>query len=175
MFEVKKIKEKLGLTPKEGSSEFHWVAIILIATVFVLLVSGTAVIWLRLVFQNKFFPGAKIGNINLAGLSKQEAFQLVNDRVEKINQGGIKISYQNGEQKEVNVININNLSDPDLSRTVLEFDVYKTVYEAYGLGRGDGVMSSLLEQLQLLLGGKKVEAKYVLDEDLLDKMLRSHF
>lgn len=175
MFSVEEIKRKFDFSQDKESGKSRWLTISVVAAVFVLLALGTAIIWFEVSFQNKFYPGTKIGNINLSGLSKQEAFKLIGDRAEKISQGGIKVLYQNGEQKELQVLNIDSFSDPDLSQELVSFDVYKTVYDAYALGRGNNFFENLWQQGALLVGGRKVAVSYELDEAFLSKALRQQF
>lgn len=153
----------------------RWLAISLVAAIFILLVCGTIAIWFQFKHQDKIFSGVRIGNLNLSGLTKQEAFQLINERAESIVSGGVKVSYNQESSKELEVIPLNGSTNPELFREIISFDVYETVQTAYNFGRDRNVLRALAEQLDLLISGKKISANYALNEPALEQELKSRF
>lgn len=175
MFNLSKIKEAVEEDRQNKASNTRWLAISLVAAIFILLVCGTVAIWFQFKYQDKIFSGVRIGNLNLSGLTKQEAFQLINERADSIIAGGIKVSYNQESGKELEVIPLNGSTDPELFREIVSFDVYKTVYDAYDFGRDRNVLRALAEQLDLLISGKKISASQSLNESVLEQELKSRF
>ncbi len=175
MFNLNNISEAKEEDRQNKASNTRWLAISLVAAIFILLVCGTVAIWFQFKYQDKIFSGVRIGNLNLSGLTKQEAFQLINERADSIIAGGIKVSYNQESGKELEVIPLNGSTDPELFREIVSFDVYKTVYDAYDFGRDRNVLRALAEQLDLLISGKKISASQSLNESVLEQELKSRF
>jgi len=175
MFNLNNISEATEGDRQNKTSNTRWLAISLVAAIFILLVCGTIAIWFQFKYQEKIFPGVRVGNINLSGLNKQEAFQLINERTDSIVAGGIKVSYNGESEKELEVIALNGSGDPELSREIVSFNVYETVQQAYNFGRDRNILRSLGGQLDLLISGKKIPANYFLNESVLEQELKSRF
>lgn len=175
MFNLNNISEATEGDRQNKTSNTRWLAISLVAAIFILLVCGTIAIWFQFKYQEKIFPGVRVGNINLSGLNKQEAFQLINERTDSIVAGGIKVSYNGESEKELEVIALNGSGDPELSREIVYFNVYETVQQAYNFGRDRNILRALGGQLDLLISGKKIPANYFLNESVLEQELKSRF
>lgn len=175
MFNLNNISEATEGDRQNKTSNTRWLAISLVAAIFILLVCGTIAIWFQFKYQEKIFPGVRVGNINLSGLNKQEAFQLINERTDSIVAGGIKVSYNGESEKELEVIALNGSGDPELSREIVSFNVYETVQQAYNFGRDRNILRALGGQLDLLISGKKIPANYFLNESVLEQELKSRF
>lgn len=175
MFKLNKDKEVAEEARQEKISKKRWLAISLVAAVFVLLLCGTLIIWFQFKYQDRIFSGVGVGNLNLSGLNREEAFQLINERADLLITKGIKISYSGEAGKELEVIPLNGSTDPELFREIVSFDVYKTVFNAYSFGRNNNVFYALIEQLDLLVSGRKVSASYILNESLIEQELKSRF
>ena len=46
-------------------------------------------------YKNKIYPGIFVGNTNLSGLTSGQAISLINQKIDNINQNGIKFKYYN--------------------------------------------------------------------------------
>ncbi len=171
---IKKVIKKENYQDRK-LKKTRWLAIGLVTAIFILLVCGIIIIWLQFKYQEKIFFGVRIGNLNLSGLTRQEAFQLITKKTDSIIKQGIKVFYNQKSNKELEIISLDNLSDPDLSREIISFDIYQTVYNAYNIGHNHNIFSALIEQLNLFFFGKNIPVNYSLNEIILEQELKNQF
>src|SRR3989338_8399222 len=120
-----------------GKIKRRWLIITIIVAVFVMaLILGSAALAFEIKYQNKFFPGSRLGDISLEGLTPQETFAVINQLTEKLEKQEIRIIYKNNGNSFLKITPaINALNDPDLSRELLRFDNSRTIKEAFAFGR----------------------------------------
>ncbi|MFA5029890.1 MAG: VanW family protein [Patescibacteria group bacterium] len=162
----------------DGKIDKQWLFLIIIAAVFIIfLISAVAVMAFEIRYEKKFFPGSKIGNISLEGLTTVEALDTLDKITQNITSQGIKVVYhQAGKEIFLDITNpIDALADPDLSREIFSFDNHRTIYQAFPFARQDNWFKNLLRQKSLFLSGKQFEAQFNLDEETLKKLLKQRF
>src|SRR3989339_1932308 len=172
MFKLDKITDRVGLMMADkDKKKWLWPTVIAVIFILVLLVSGNFLVLFELSHLDKFYPGSRIGGINLAGLTKDQAFDVIEEATRKIDQQTVQVEYFNGQSNEVFLLD--QLSNPDSANDFLVFDVYKTVYDNYNLGHAGNWGSRLIAQLQLKAGYIKQQAAFELNRDYLKKVLAS--
>ena len=169
------LKVKLVGKDNQQKNKKRLLVIIPAAIFIVLLILGSAFFVFEISYANKFFPGSYIGNISVGGLSKDQAFGLVDSAAQDIEQNGFKIVYEKNKTINLKFNSVEGLSDPDLSQSILNFDQHKTVFEAYDYGRSGNWAKDAFSKFQLLFGGRHFLAYYSLDDASLDKVLRQQF
>jgi hypothetical protein len=97
--------------------------------------------------EGKILPGTTVSDLDLGGMTKEEAVQAITD---KVNKGSLVLTAEN---KEVSI---------DLAKTKAEYDAGKTADKAYALGRESGFFDNFgggfddlflgRQSLQLLIG-----------------------
>jgi vancomycin resistance protein YoaR len=153
----------------KSRTQKQWLIITLIVTVFVIavLILATVVIY-EIKYQNKFFPGTKISNINLEGSTVYEAIDLMDNITSQIEEEEIKLTYKNGDNLQVKITPaINSLSDPDLSRELLRFDNVKTINGIYAIGRNGNILDNFLDRARLLFSPPEFTASVTLDKSMM--------
>lgn len=168
----------LKIIPAQDKNKKHqqWLIISLVAVFIILTLGMASLVVFEIKYHNKFFPGTKIGNLNLTGLTKEEALDLLDQITENIKRDGLKVIYQN--EKEINLqiaANITSLSDPDLSREIISFNNHATIHQAFPYGRQDYWWKNLMIKKNLVLGGHQFPLIFNLDEKALDNLLREKF
>ena len=153
-----------------------WLAISLV-TVFVLIIIIVATIAVFNVrFNDRIYPGIRIGNINLGGLTKTNATDLLYTITDEIEKDGIKIIYTDGEGLNLEVTPvISALTDPDLSRSILEFKNHETIDTLYSVGRSENMWQNSLAKLKSIVSDQSYEVKIVLDTITLRESLGEQF
>ena len=152
----------------------RWLIITIIVAVFVImLILSSAVLAYELKYQNKFFPGSRLGDVGLAGLTSQEALAVINQLTEKLEKQEIRIIYKNNGNSYLKITPaIDALNDPDLSRQLLRFDNAKTIKEALAFGRRGSWWQNLITQIKMLPQDKYFEAKFSLDELMMRLLIK---
>jgi len=170
MFEVAKMAEKIGLMPKDGKNK-KWLlpTVIAVVIILILLVAGNSLVLFELSYFDKFYPGSAIGNIKLAGLTKDQAFKIIDEAAQKIDQQGAQVEYASGSKQEIYLLD--QTLNPDSANDFLDYDVYKTVYDNYDLGHSGNWPQRLLTQWLLLNNQIKQTASLKLNEAYLKKII----
>lgn len=123
-------------------------------------------------YENKIFPGINIGGINIGGLTVVEAKEIIDKKINQINQEGISLKYQGAE---INLTpQISSLSG-DISYEVIQFDAQSSVNSAYLQGRDGSFFVNLGNQISNLTKGKELALKNTLDEDEIKKIIHNNF
>jgi len=131
-------------------------------SVFVLcaiVASGACIAYGRL-YENRMFPGLRVLNIRLDGLTQQEAQKAVQDAVDAALAKGLRFRYHGREV----VIDATTVStDPDASRDLVRYDVENAIAAAHGMGRGGGWKQDAAERLRLRVVPLSIPVKVAID------------
>lgn len=122
-------------------------------------------------YQNKIYPGVKIGSIDLSGKSAAEAQQIINERTANIINSGLIFSYNN---KSTTIDPSVSSFDADLSYPVLTFDVENTVNQALALSQNSNYFDYLVFRMAPQ-SKKNIKAVYTLDEERIKPLLVDAF
>ena len=157
-----------------GKIKRRWLIITIIVAVFVItLILGSAVLAFEIKYQNKFFPGSRLGDISLEGLTAKEALAVIQPLTEKLEKQEIRIIYKNNGDSYLKITPaIDALNDPDLSRQLLRFDNTKTIKEALAFGHNQAWWQNLIVQLKMLTQDKYFNAKFSLDESMMKLLIK---
>lgn len=124
-------------------------------------------------YSNKFFIGTSVLDVNVGGLTWQEARIELQGRIDDWSQDGLNFTY---EQKQISVLPILTApDDPDVVQQIVIFDVYKTLHSAYAFGRSGKWSQRLEEQFKMLFQKQNAELKFILKQDELNSILRDNF
>ena len=93
-------KVKLTGQDNQPKNKKRLLVIIPAAVFILLLILGSIFFIFEAKYANRFFPGTHIGNISVGGLSKDQAFNLIDQVTADIEQNGVKIIYE--KNKTVN-------------------------------------------------------------------------
>jgi vancomycin resistance protein YoaR len=124
-------------------------------------------------YNQKIYPGIKIGNLNLSGKTQEQAVGLLKEITEQINQKGL-IFISGDKIVKIDLIAI-GLTDPDLSRDLLKFDLENSVQQAFQIGRNYQDFNFIKEQWNALIYGRQIEMKYDFKKEELIKILKDNF
>lgn len=162
---------------RDGRINKRWLIITILVAFFIIVsIIAGAIIAFEIRYNNKFFPGSKMGNISLSGLTPAQALENLDQTTQNIEKEGIKIIYRNHGDLYLKVTPmLNALSDPDLSREVINFDNHSAIYEAFAYGRSGNWWQNIGQQMAILFSDKKFKAKVEIDERILKKNLQEQF
>jgi len=156
-----------------------WQRIIFIAAFLLILVSVSLIVvgfWYEQTNTNKIYPGIKIGELEVGGLLKEEALDLLKPLIAEFEKRGMPFYILAGEEKKdfyVRPLFI-AVSDPDLSRRVLIFDLEETIKQAMAIGREGNFLKRFYEiNIAALRHHNLIPSYYLSKEDLKNILTES--
>jgi len=124
------------------------------------------------IYENKIYPRINLGDINLTGLTAEEAQGLVKQKIEEIDKNGIIFEHN---KKEISVIPTISSFNADLAYQIMDFDVEKTIEQALNYGRNNNFFTNLQNKLKVLIFKKPVALVYDINEEEIEKILKENF
>jgi vancomycin resistance protein YoaR len=112
-------------------------------------------------YEGKMFPGARVLNVRLDGLSKDEARQAVQSQIDEAVGKGLQFQF-NG--KDATIDTTISGTDGSVSRELIQYDIGAAIDKAYGIGRSSGPIQNALIQLGARLHPIRIPAGVTIDE-----------
>ncbi|MDD4902347.1 MAG: VanW family protein [Patescibacteria group bacterium] len=123
-------------------------------------------------YQNKIYPGVSIGQIRLGGKTAAEAKNILEAKINDINQNGLKFNYgENG----ATIMPIISSFNGDIALQIITFNTDDIIERALSVGRGQGIYHNTAAQLRAALSGWKIFSFFSSDDELIKKMLVDNF
>ncbi len=115
--------------------------------------------------------------LNLGGVSLEQAETLLKVFVEKIEIEGFSFRVRTDSEEKQAVIysNLIALADPDLSRSLVYFDVAAMTEEAFRVGRGGNFFKEIYEITSVLAKGRNIDPVIKVDETEIKRVLKENF
>lgn len=123
-------------------------------------------------FDNKIYPNIYLNDVNLGGLSLDEAKSVLEKKIEHFDSIGIRIL---SDQEEVLWRRSVFSFDPDLSSQTVFFNINKTLDDAFLLGRGDNLFKDFYFKFSSFFFKRQIPLSFVLDEAEIKKYLEDSF
>lgn len=117
------------------------------------------------------------GNFNLSGLKFEQAEASLNSFIEKIELDGF--SFQAKTDLGEDQISIDSqliaIGDPDLSRSLVRFNVTATLEQAYTFGRDGSFFKKAYQMIFALVKDRKIDLVIEIDEMEIERRLKENF
>ncbi|MEK7167690.1 MAG: VanW family protein, partial [Patescibacteria group bacterium] len=123
-------------------------------------------------YYQRFFPGSLLGNINLEGLTFDEAYSLVEKSANDLEDQGIKIQKNNAS---LLVKSVSDSSSPDVAQTIFSLDSHTALTKAFTFGRDKSWWENLLIQVRMFFQTKRFEMDYDMNREVLTQMIKVQF
>lgn len=151
------------LQPEPSSGKISWP---LVATIFFAIFAGLAAtsILLEKKYENKIFPGVKIADVELGGLTKTQAQNIVS--------GKFKQTYGKGF---VFVLGDEEKTIFDRNGEIFSLNLESIVNKAYSAGRQNSWLKKYLSLLILPVVKKEISLDYQFNKNFLREAMRSEF
>ena len=118
-------------------------------------------------YSQKIYPNIYIGEFQIGGLSKIEAKKLINQQVDNVNQKGINFVFR---EKEITIYPIRSSSDAEIVKTIIDFNVNKTIDNAFYMGKN----GNILEKINFLFNRKNIALETIFEkEEIIDDLKRA--
>lgn len=111
------------------------------------------------IYQNKFYSNIFVANINIGGLTKDEANKNVNYQLQTINNREIELNYND---------NITSVKPSDLE---IQYDLDTSLNAAFNYGRVGPLYQKLINQLKLVFVPKKLIVAFKINSNKLDNIV----
>jgi len=170
MFDLSKLRQQLGDHRLHKRTNKRLIVIVSAVFLLLVLILGIILIFFEAAYFDRFYPGSKIGDLDLSGLTKEQAFKTIGERTAQLDAESIKIIHYDGQQEKL--LLLEQIQSPDSAKDPLEFDVYKTVYDNFAVGH-DGGLRRLFDQWQIFSGRHPLHAYVKVDEDYLRTILKN--
>lgn len=138
-----------------------WAGVTLgVLVLFVLMVTAGMASYAKL-HEGKVFPGVRVLGVRLDGLTKDEARQAVQSRIDEAVGKGLTFQF-NG--KDATIDTSVSAADGSVSRELIQYEIGGAIEKAYGIGRSSGPIQNALIELGARLHPIRVPAEVTIDE-----------
>ena len=124
------------------------------------------------IYTNKIYPSVYLGNINLGGYTADQAKNLLNQKIDRLNQNGIQFFYN---RHQVTLLPLIASVESDLVYQIINFEVENTINQIYSLGRGDNFYHNLRQKIKTLFYHPNFNLLYTVNEEEIEKTLQDNF
>ena len=123
-------------------------------------------------YADRIYPGLYLGEIDLSGLNQDQAKMIVDQKVKKIENDGIIISYQD---KQVAIMSYMASTTPGVLINNFGFTIDNDIKTAFAYGRDGSFLSKLQARVNLSLHNVKLPATITYFPENVDGILRGNF
>lgn len=123
-------------------------------------------------YQNKFYHGIYLGDINLSGKNYQKAKTEINSKINYFQQNGIIFHYYNQDTILYPII---SSMEGDLAFELISFDVDNTLNDIYQIGRTGNFYQKFLQKISTFFNKRKYSIGYTINSEEVKKFLQDNF
>jgi vancomycin resistance protein YoaR len=157
---------------KSNKKMFKWLLLMMAIFFIIVIMFFSFFVWFEKKYENKIYPGIKIGEIDFKGLSREEAKEEISKKVNKINEEGIDFVYN---EKEKNIKPIISTDNPDLAYEIIRFNVDSTVDKLYSFNRDGSEIVNFLNKIKHSFKDKEEKMSFGMNEGEIEKIIFSYF
>ena len=158
-----------GKTDKDKS---RWLLTLAIIFFILLILTALGLFIFDKIYQNKIYPNIFIGNLNLGGKTIEQAKELINAEVNKINQTGVIFSYK---ENQTTITPIITSVDADFAIQIISFNTDLTAETALNYGRHNNFFINLEKKLSLSINKKILPLTILINQNQAEKILKDAF
>lgn len=163
---------KLRLDKEKFLSSLKKISIITFSAILVLLIFLLLTyVFFEKKFDNRIYPNVFLANIDLSGLSRDEAQILIDKKINDFESQGIKIKLNN---KEMIWYNLSSAFDPDLAVLPLVYNTADISSQAYLVAR-DGSYLEIFNKIKSFFFKTELPLEFDLDKEELKKIIKENF
>lgn len=163
---------KLRLDKEKFLSSLKKISIITFSAILVLLIFLLLTyVFFEKKFDNRIYPNVFLANIDLSGLSRDEAQILIDKKINDFEGQGIKIKLNN---KEMIWYNLSSAFDPDLAVLPLVYNTADISSQAYLVAR-DGSYLEIFNKIKSFFFKTELPLEFDLDKEELKKIIKENF
>lgn len=159
---TKKDKEQYRYEKKATHKKNNkFIVLIIIVSILLLLIATLSTIFALINSNNNtILGGIYIGDVEVEGLTEEEAIKVLNEKYQEQNKKEIILKI-NGEKFSITPEQIE-----------VTYNIEKSVSEAYKIGRDGNIFENNFDIIQTMLGEQKIEIEFSYNEELLENVLK---
>ena len=123
-------------------------------------------------YKNKIYPGISVGNIDLSGLTDNQAANIINQKIDNINQNGIKFKYHNQETIFLPMV---ASMEGDLAYQIINFNAEESVSQAMQIGRSANFKNNILQIIKNYFKNTNLKTAYEINENEINTFFDINF
>ncbi|MDD5291073.1 MAG: VanW family protein [Patescibacteria group bacterium] len=123
-------------------------------------------------YEGRIYPGIRMGNIDLSGLTKAGAEKLLGEKIDDLNRTGLRFKYADSQTTLTPTI---SSLEADLAYRIVSFEPEKTSEEIFSFGRDRNFFLNLQDKATALIFGKQAGIIYSLNEGEIEKILKTNY
>jgi len=123
-------------------------------------------------YEGRIYPGIKIGNVDLSGLTKEGAKELLEELINGLNRTGLEFKYADSQ---ITITPTVASFEADLAYRIVSFDPEQTSDGIFSFGRNRSFFLNLKDKATALLFGKPAGIIYTLNEGEIEKILKANY
>lgn len=133
------------------------IALVIVAMIIVLLAVST-IFSIAYIGSTKIIKGISIANVDVSGLTKEQAEEKLNQIYSAKSEKKIYLTY--GEYE----------TEVTYETLEVEYQIKNAIEEAYKIGRGENIFANNMEIASTWIKGKTVELQVTIDEGMIEQM-----
>ena len=154
--------------------KINWKWLIIIIAIFLFLAILVSAVYFKFTkeYKDRIYPNVYIGKENVGGLTKMETLKILEKHVNSLSQNGIIFSYL--DHKTV-LLPLTTSPQGEVTYQLINFDLNKTVDNAYAVGRGLNVLINLKNKLGAGKKDKQIPVEVMIDQTKIKNYLADDF
>jgi len=157
---------------QDKNKKIKWLFIVLAIFLILGMIAAATCYLFESKYKNKIYPGISVGEIDLSGLTKEQAVFLLNKKIDYINNNGVDFSH---EDKHAIIFPLITSLESDLAYEIINFKIEETVSQLLKTGRTNDLYKNIFQKLSLLTKEKSFNILFQINEDEIKKILGEHF
>jgi vancomycin resistance protein YoaR len=149
-----------------------WLIMIIAIFLIIFLIIAGFYLFMVIKYENKILPNLYVGDINIGGLTIDQAKDILNKKVDDFNQAGVNFVF--GE-REANFLPLVTSADGDIAYQLINFDVDNTANRLFSYGRSNNFLTSLGQELNSIFEHNYQAMSFTADNAGIKKILIADF
>ncbi|MCX6800252.1 MAG: peptidoglycan binding domain-containing protein, partial [Candidatus Falkowbacteria bacterium] len=181
----KKTSEPEEVEGNKSRNIFFHLIVGLLVFIIILAIILTIIVFLYLFFDKKYvdriYPGVHFQEISLSGLTKDGANEVLKNKIKKINDSGVSFFYEDANAKDEKVTRKTTVYpliasfSGDIAYQVMDFDLSKTVDQAFSIGRSKNPIEALYEKANSYYYSTNIDLVASVNEAQIRQVLQDYF
>ena len=158
---------------KELVKSLAWKWLLVLVAIFLILIiaSGVFLIYFEKTYENSYYPGTYIAGVNVEGLNRLEAEDLLNEKIDNMHEKGVIFSYLN-EQARLDIL---QSAGADIAVPIALFDFESAIDEAFNYPRTEDSLTNFYLKYSLWKDQGNFPIAVNLNEEMVDDFFKINF
>ncbi|MDD4995194.1 MAG: VanW family protein [Patescibacteria group bacterium] len=168
------IKRNKSLLPPALARIFsHWAVLGALAAVLICgIIYGTSWAYAKN-YENKIFPGVKIGSVDIGGLTRDQASEKLSQAIQDFLDNGFTLKH--ADKQVALMTNEINEQNPEASRELVNYNIDSMISAAWNLGREASWLSRISSQARARTLGVELAAEFGIEENSVVAFMKNIF